>query len=164
MKTLRLVSDRMGLTVLRRISSACPNGQIRFAMNLNIESLIAIGRSATSWKVVLRDQSCTEDSFSLIGNSCPNLQECVLHLTGKQPLSYSAFESFVDVPKPMLRSFDVCFAKLSHISTILQVLTAQADSLETFSYLGPCPSLQHLRTSSTCDEHLSVFLLRLLRT
>lgn len=107
--------------------------------------MVALGRFAASWKIPNRDENWNQESLRRVGDACPNLQECVLHLTGLQSLTFSAFGTLFVVPKLMLRSFDVCITKLTQICTILEVLAAQVDSLEKFKYKGPFPGSELLQ-------------------
>lgn len=131
---------QIGQPALAKICAACPNALIHFRARVCTCSIVPLGRSASSWEIRIRDRDYNENSF----NSCPNLQKCVLHLTGRHALSSSAFGRPFQKPKPMLRIVDVCVASMSHIDAILHVLTAKVDSLEQFTYKGPCRRLDLL--------------------
>lgn len=153
---LQLVLDDVGRPALSRIAVARPNAQMDFVRHLSTDTTIFLEKSAVSWKVHFRDQSYNQDSLRRVGNSCPSLQECILHLARKLPFSRSAFCRLFEVPKSMLRSFDVRAPNMACISTILEVLTVKANSLEKFSYIVQCPPLEHLRSFVHSQKELKI--------
>lgn len=94
-------SPRRQEASLARIRNACPNIRIEVpkcnGVNLNGSSTdfaIVLGPSLVSWALHF-DASVSENVFTRVGTSCPNVERCFLNLGGGRRLSKTAFSGLL---------------------------------------------------------------------
>lgn len=135
---LDVSNDRIGIPALERIVAACPNVAIKFSNRTSIfdgsstDTVVSLGPHSSSWAVETSARCYCDTSFSRIGSSCPNLQECWVTSNSSDYLTETAFAGLFIQPKLKLRYLNVSAEYRPCIDAMLTVLSSKVNSIETF--------------------------------
>lgn len=119
---LKLGRRGNGNAELARICEACPNVVIHCFPHIEkcmpTATVLALGRSASSWRVSTRDSDFDESLFSRVGMSCVNLQRCSVTSFANAVPVHSFGDLFLS-PKPKLKHIELHVTKISSVSIVL---------------------------------------------
>lgn len=140
------MTNEMDRDALLRIAEACTNVMLDFDQRNRsfTETVIALGRAASSWKMAYADQDSSV--FRRVGLSCPNLKRISVK-TAWEGFSATTFGGLFSFPKHQLRALDVG-------SIAFNVVAEKHDSLTSLSCTGYSISIEALRLLFQSQKNL----------